>query len=187
MDVPAVTAANWSGGLAATRHLIGLGHTRIAAITGPSDMMCSHARVDGYRSAMASAGLEVRPEWIRFGDFHITGGARHAAELLDLDEAPTAVFAGSDLQALGVYDIARSRGIHIPDDLSVVGFDDIPLTEWVSPRMTTVLQPLEEMGREAARVGIRLAEGPITPTPRIELATRLVERESTAAPRAVPA
>jgi len=184
VDVPAVTAANWSGGLAATRHLIGLGHRRIAAITGPEDMMCSHARVDGYRSAMASAGLEVRPEWIRYGDFHVEGGYRHAVELLDLAERPTAIFAGSDLQALGVYDVARTRGIRIPDELSVVGFDDIPLTEWVSPRMTSVLQPLGEMGREAARLGIRLADGPILPTPHLELATRLVVRESTAPPPA---
>lgn len=182
-DVPSVTAANWSGGLAATRHLISLGHRRIAAITGPEDMLCSHARLDGYRSAMSSAGLEVRPEWVRFGDFHVEGGTRHGASLLDLDEPPTAVFAGSDLQALGVYDAARNRGIRIPEDLSVVGFDDIPLTEWVSPRMTTVLQPLQEMGREAATLGIRLAGGPITPTPHLQLATRLVVRESTATPR----
>ncbi len=111
-------------------------------------MMCSHARLDGYRSAMTSAGLPIREEWVRFGDFHLEGGARHASELLDLDEPPTAIFAGSDLQALGVYDVARLRGIRIPEDLSVVGYDDIPLAEWVSPRLTTVLQPLEEMGRE---------------------------------------
>jgi len=182
-DVPSVTAANWSGGLAATRHLLSLGHTRIAAITGPEDMMCSHARVDGYRSALAEAGIAARPEWVRYGDFHVEGGLRNAAALLDLPEPPTAIFAGSDLQALGVYELARTRRIRIPDALSVVGFDDIPLTEWVSPRMTTVLQPLEEMGREAARLAIRLAEeGPLAPAPRIELATRLVVRESTAAP-----
>ena len=183
VGVPSVSSANWSGGLSATRHLIGLGHERIATITGPEDMMCSLARVDGYRSAMNAAGLPIRDEWIRFGDFHLEGGARHAAELLDLPEPPTAIFAGSDLQALGVYDVARTRGIRIPDELSVVGFDDIPLAEWVSPRMTTVLQPLEEMAREAAKLVIRLADGPISPTPRVELATRLVVRESTAPPR----
>jgi len=181
-DVPSVASANWNGGLVATRHLIELGHRRIAAITGPDDMMCSHARLDGYRSAMTAAGLPIDDAWVRFGDFHLEGGGRHAAELLDLPEPPTAIFAGSDLQALGVYDVARQRGIRIPDELAVVGYDDIPLAEWVSPRITTVLQPLAEMGREAARLALRLAEGPIAPTPRIELATRLVVRESTAPP-----
>lgn len=184
VGVPSVASANWNGGLAATRHLISLGHRRIAAITGPDDMMCSHARLDGYRSAMTAAALPIRDEWVRFGDFHAEGGARHAAELLDLAEPPTAIFAGSDLQALGVYDVARQRGVRIPDDLSVVGYDDIQLTEWVSPRMTTVLQPLEEMGREAARLAIRLASETELTTPRVELATRLVIRESTAPPAA---
>jgi len=181
--VPSVASANWNGGLAATRHLIDLGHTRIAMITGPDDMMCSHARLDGYRSAMTATGLPVDEALIRFGDFHLEGGVVHAGELLDLPDPPTAIFAGSDLQALGVYDVARHRGIRIPEELSVVGYDDIPLAEWVSPRMTTVLQPLAEMGGEAARLAIRLADGPISPTPRIELATRLVVRESTAPPR----
>ena len=183
-DVPAVGSANWAGGLAAVRHLIDLGHRRIAAISGPEDMMCSHARIDGYRSAMVSAGLPIRDEWIRYGDFHLEGGVRHSAALLDLDEPPTAIFAGSDLQALGVYETARMRGIRVPDELSVVGYDDIPLAQWVSPRLTTVNQPLQEMGRQAARLAIRLTSGPITPTPRMDLATSLVVRESTTPPRA---
>jgi LacI family xylobiose transport system transcriptional regulator len=182
-DVPAVGSANWAGGLAAVRHLIELGHRRIAAITGPEDMMCSLARIDGYRSAMNAAGLPIRDEWIRFGDFHLTGGALHAAELLALDEPPTAIFAGSDLQALGVLETARSLGLRIPDDLSVVGYDDIPLANWVSPRLTTVHQPLKEMGREAARLAIKLSEGPLASTPRMDLSTSLVVRESTAPPR----
>jgi len=181
-EIPAVGSANWAGGLAATRHLIELGHRRIAVISGPEDMMCSHARIDGYRSAMAAAGLPVREEWVRWGDFHSEGGTRHAAELLSLPEPPTAIFAGSDLQALGVYELARVRGIRIPEELSVVGYDDIPLAEWVSPRLTTVHQPLEEMGREAARLVLRLVAEPVSPAPRMDLATRLVVRESTAAP-----
>lgn len=180
-DVPAVGSANWAGGLAAVRHLIELGHRRIAAITGPEDMMCSLARIDGYRSAMNAAGLPIREEWIRFGDFHLTGGARHAADLLALEEPPTAIFAGSDLQALGVLETARTLGLRVPDDLSVVGYDDIPLASWVSPRLTTVHQPLMEMGREAARLVIRLSEGPLASTPRMDLATSLVVRDSTAA------
>ncbi len=183
--VPSVTSANWSGGLAATRHLIELGHRRIAVISGPEDMMCSLARIDGYRSAMSTAGLPVRDEWVRFGDFHIGGGGTQAAALLDLPEPPTAIFAGSDLQALGVYDTARNRHLRIPEDLAVVGFDDIPLAQWVSPRLTTVNQPLTDMGREAARIAVQLAGATTAPAhaPRVELATRLVVRESTAAPR----
>lgn len=180
-DVPTVGSANWSGGLAAVRHLIELGHERIAVISGPTDMMCSHARVDGYRAAMTSAGLAVRDDWILHGDFHTTGGAAGARRLLDLAEPPTAIFAGSDLQALGVYEVARERGLRIPDDLSVVGYDDLPLAQWLSPRLTTINQPLEEMGRQAARLAIRLARGERREIPRLDLATSLVVRDSTAA------
>lgn len=181
-DAPSVGSANWSGGLMATRHLIELGHRRIAAITGPDDMMCSLARLDGYRSAMNSAGLPIDPEWIRFGDFHVSGGRDRAGELLALDEAPTAIFAGSDLQALGALDAARSFGLRVPEDLSIVGYDDIPLARWVTPRLTTVHQPLKRMGEEAARLVIRLSDEQPATTPRMDLATSLVVRESTAPP-----
>ena len=192
-DAPSVGSANWSGGLAATRHLIELGHTRIAAITGPEDMMCSLARVDGYRSAMNSAGLAIDPDWIRFGDFHVSGGRERARELLGRPDRPTAIFAGSDMQALGVMEAARERGIRVPEELSIVGYDDIPLARWLTPRLTTVHQPLRRMGEEAARLAIRLADereetdaagrpGGAAPTPRMDLATSLVVRESTAPP-----
>lgn len=181
-DVPSVGSANWSGGLMATRHLIELGHRRIAAITGPEDMMCSLARVDGYRSAMNAANLPIDPEWIRFGDFHPTGGERHAHELLARPDRPTAVFAGSDLQALGVIAAATAAGLSVPDDLSVVGYDDIALSRWLSPQLTTVHQPLRRMGEEAARIVLRLAEGETVDTLRMDLATHLVVRGSTASP-----
>lgn len=181
-DVPSVGSANWSGGLQATRHLIELGHRRIAAITGPEDMMCSLARVDGYRTAMNQAGLSIEPDWIRFGDFHVDGGREHALALLSLPERPTAIFAGSDLQALGVYEATRSLGLRIPEDVSIVGYDDLPVSQWVSPRLTTVHQPLRRMGAEAARIVIGLARHRPSATPRIDLATHLVVRESTARP-----
>ena len=182
-DVPSVGSANWSGGVMATRHLIDLGHRRIAAITGPDDMMCSLARVDGYRSAMTAAGLPVDPELIRFGDFHPDGGESAARELLALDERPTAIFAGSDLQALGVIAAASAAGLRVPDDLSVVGYDDIALARWMSPQLTTVHQPLRRMGEEAARLALRLADDATPDTLRMDLATHLVIRESTAPPR----
>jgi LacI family xylobiose transport system transcriptional regulator len=179
-EVPSVGSANWSGGLMATRHLIELGHRRIAAITGPDDMMCSHARIDGFRSAMNSAGLAIEPDWIRFGDFHTSGGYEHGLALLTGDERPTAIFAGSDLQALGVLEAVRELGMRVPDDLSLVGYDDIPLAKWVSPRLTTIRQPLRRMAEEATRLVIRMSEAPLESVPRMDLATSLVVRESTA-------
>lgn len=183
-DVPSVGSANWSGGLMATRHLIDLGHRRIAAITGPDDMMCSHARIDGYRSAMTAAGLPIDPDLIRFGDFHTSGGRQHGFDLLDRDDRPTAIFAGSDLQALGVMESMRQLGLRAPDDVSIVGYDDIPLATWVSPRLTTVHQPLRRMAEEATRLVIRMREGTAIGATRLDLATDLVVRESTAPPRA---
>ena len=179
-EVPSVGSANWSGGLMATRHLIELGHRRIAAITGPEDMMCSHARVDGYRSAMSAAGLPIDPALIRFGDFHPMGGERHAREILALADPPTAIFAGSDLQALGAITAAREIGLSVPDDLSVVGYDDIELARWMSPQLTTVHQPLRRMGEEATRLVLRMSEGRAPETLRMDLATHLVVRDSTA-------
>lgn len=180
-DVPSVGSANWSGGLAATRHLLELGHRRIAVITGPEDMLCSLARLDGFRSALGMAGLEADPALVRFGDFHVRSGHTHALDLLDRPGRPTAIFAGSDLQALGVLEAARVLGLRVPHDLSVVGYDDIPLAQWSSPALTTVDQPLEQMAEEAARMLLRLRREEQGES-RIELGTRLVVRGSTAAP-----
>lgn len=181
-DVPSVGSANWSGGLAATRHLIELGHRRIAAITGPADMMCSLARLDGFRSAMNSVGLPIDPSFERFGDFHVEGGRRMAHELLARPDRPTAIFAGSDLQALGTLEAARALGLRVPEDLSIVGYDDIPLSRWVSPRLTTVHQPLRRMGVEAAKLVLTVGTDAAGATPRTDLATSLVVRDSTAPP-----
>ncbi|MET9122580.1 MULTISPECIES: LacI family DNA-binding transcriptional regulator [unclassified Streptomyces] len=180
-DVPSVGSANWAGGLAATRHLTAQDHERVAIITGPEDMLCSLARLDGYRSAMAMAGLEVDPRLIRFGDFHVQGGFEHAMSLLDGPDRPTAIFAGSDLQALGVLEAARVKGLHVPRDLSVVGYDDVPLAQWSSPPLTTVHQPLRHMAEEASRMLFHRDESGKA-AQRIELATHLVVRQSTAPP-----
>ncbi|MBO1329947.1 LacI family DNA-binding transcriptional regulator [Streptomyces sp. VRA16 Mangrove soil] len=180
-DVPSVGSANWNGGLAATRHLVQLGHRRIGVITGPADVLCSLARLDGYRSALSMAGLEADPELVRYGDFHVEGGRERATELLELADPPTAIFAGSDLQALGVLDAARLRNLRVPDDLSVVGYDDVPLAQWSSPALTTVHQPLREMAEGAAQMLLRLRAREAVAT-RLELATSLVVRQSTAPP-----
>jgi DNA-binding LacI/PurR family transcriptional regulator len=172
--VPSVGATNWNGGLAATRHLLELGHTRIGMIGGPADMLCSRARVDGYRAALETAGLTVDPELIRWGTFHVEAGFEHGQRLLRLADPPTAVFAGSDLQAFGVYEAARVLGVEIPTQLSVIGFDDLPMARWVGPPLTTIRQPLTEMAATAARLVLGHSEDR-----RVELATTLVVRQST--------
>jgi LacI family transcriptional regulator, xylobiose transport system transcriptional regulator len=181
-DVPAVGATNWHGGLAATRHLLELGHRRIGVIAGPSRMMCSRARVDGYRAALETAGIVFDPGLVREGDFNHEAGYAAGLELLRLRDRPTAVFTGNDLQALGLYEAAREQGLRIPEELSVVGFDDLPLARWVGPPLTTVRQPLTEMAEVAARMVIDLARGNRPNTLRVDLATTLVERSSTAPP-----
>jgi LacI family xylobiose transport system transcriptional regulator len=182
-DVPAVGATNWQGGLAATRHLLELGHRRIGVVAGPDRMLCSRARVDGYRAALERAGVTVDPALVRAGHFHHEAGYACGRELLALPDRPTAVFAGNDLQALGLYEAARELGLRIPDDLSVVGFDDLPVARWVGPPLTTVRQPLGEMAAAAARIVLDLGRGRRPAATRIELATELVLRSSTAAPR----
>ncbi|MXM62256.1 substrate-binding domain-containing protein [Streptomyces sp. HUCO-GS316] len=183
-EMPSIGATNWQGGLAATRHLVELGHTRIGAITGPSRMMCSRARIDGYRAALETAGLPVDPVLVADGDFHHETGYRCGLELLRGPYRPTAVFAGNDLQALGLYEAARELGLRIPEDLSVVGFDDLPVARWVGPPLTTVRQPLTEMAEAAAKLVLDLGreDGSDAEATSVELATSLVVRSSTGAP-----
>jgi LacI family transcriptional regulator len=141
------------------------------------------ARVDGYRSALERAGVAFDQALVRYGDFQHEGGFARAVELLELPDPPTAIFAGSDQQAFGVYEAARQRGMRIPEDLSVVGFDDLPGARWASPPLTTVRQPLAEMGSVAAQMLGELVEGLPLRSTRVELSTALIVRESTAAPR----
>ncbi|WP_448061299.1 LacI family DNA-binding transcriptional regulator [Cellulomonas hominis] len=184
--VPTVGSNNWAGGLAATRHLIGLGHERIAMVTGPDDVMCSRARVDGYRSALDEAGLAQDPGLVLHGDFQVGGGYVAGLELLSRPDRPTAVFAGSDYQALGVIRAARELGLQVPEDVSVVGYDDLPVSEWIWPPLTTVHQPLREMAETATEMVIALSRGEPLRRSRIDLGTELVVRASTAPPPARP-
>jgi LacI family xylobiose transport system transcriptional regulator len=183
-DTPSIGATNWNGGLAATRHLLGLGHRRIAVIGGPASVLCSRARVDGFRAAMDEAGVPIDESLVSHGVFEVDEGIAGARRLLSRPDRPTAVITGNDLQALGVYQAAREARLHIPDDLSVVGFDDLPIARWVSPPLTTVRQPLIEMAEAAAELVLDLARGEEPPQKRVELATELVVRESTAPPPA---
>ncbi|UYO97202.1 LacI family DNA-binding transcriptional regulator [Microbacterium sp. M28] len=184
-DVPTVGSNNWNGGFVATQHLIGLGHRRIGVIMGPSDVLCSRARVDGFRSAHDDAGLPFDPALVRWGEFTPGSGFHHAREMLAGPARPTAIFAGSDDVAIGIARAAREHGLRIPEDLSVVGYDNLPITEWMSPPLTTVNQPLREMGSLAAQMLLTLAEGRTPSSTRVDLMTELVVRDSTAPPATV--
>jgi LacI family transcriptional regulator len=184
VEVPSVGAMNWSGGLAATEHLIHLGHRRIGVLGGRPDTLCARARVHGYHAALDAAGILADPALVRYGDFGYDLAYEHGLELLALEPRPTAVFATSDLQALGLIEAARVRDLRVPDDLSVVGFDDLPTARWAAPPLTTIRQPLADMGRLAVRTAERLADREGLDTNRVELATELVIRESTAPPGA---
>ncbi|MDR1807609.1 MAG: LacI family DNA-binding transcriptional regulator [Propionibacteriaceae bacterium] len=183
--VPVIGATNFAGGLSATEHLTQLGHRRIGIITGDADLECSLERLDGYRAALGRAGIVPDDALVRFGNFQASGGYEGARSLLALEPRPTAIFAGSDLQASGVYQAAAELGLRIPEDLSVVGFDDVPLCGWVTPKLTTVHQPIDEMARQATRLLLGLAyRGSQPPESKLELATSLVLRDSTAPPPA---
>lgn len=182
-EVPSVGSTNWIGGLSATRHLLDLGHRRIAVITGPKWALSSRARLDGYRAALDAAEVPIDPVLIREGSFEIADGQTHTNELLRLPDPPTAIFAFNDGMAIGIYHAASLAGLQVPRDLSVVGFDDYqPLDQWLVPPLTTVHQPLAEMGATAARMLLDLAEGTVPQPKRLELATEMVVRASTASP-----
>ena len=180
--VPFVGATNWSGGRMATRHLIELGHRRIGMVAGPACVLCCAARLDGYRSALEAAGLPVDERLVVRSELTREDGSVAARTLLDLADRPTAIFASNDLQALGVYQAARELGLRIPDDLSVVGFDDLPVVAWVDPPMTTVHQPLAEMAATATELALALGRGEQVTQVGLELATTLTVRASTAPP-----
>ncbi len=184
-STPSVGATNWSGGVAATQHLLDLGHRRIAVITGPTAHFCARARLDGFRAAMDRAGVPVDERLIRVGRFRVDDGMNFGTELLRLPDPPTAIFACNDLQAIGVYEAARLAGLGIPERLSVVGFDDVEYAGWCGPPLTTVRQPLAEMGATAAELALALGSGHRPAHTRVELATTLVVRESTAPPPGV--
>jgi len=152
-----VGSANWTGGLTATRHLLDLGHRRIAAITGPTRDLSSRARLDGFRAALDTAGVPFDEDLVRSGLFLFEDGRDLGLQLLRLADPPTAVVCGDDLQALGLYAAARLTGLRVPDDLSVVGFDDIEYCGWCGPPMTAV--PVGERPGNGQMSGTHIAEG----------------------------
>jgi LacI family transcriptional regulator len=180
-----VGVTNWEGGRSAAEHLIRLGHRTFALIGGSRTHLYSQARLDGFRS-----GLQVDPEAVvvetDWADWSRARARTAAARILDRPDRPTAIFSCSDLMAIGVYDAARERGLRIPEDLSVVGFDDLPEAGWTTPPLTTVRQPIAELGAAAVRMLLRSGVDGAVRGPREELSTSLVERGSTAPSRPAP-
>ena len=182
-EIAAVSAAHSAGAYQGVTHLIGLGHRRIGAITGPAGWVATEERLRGYHSALAGAGIQPDPALVTESNFEIEGGRSATARLLELPEPPTAIFAFNDNLAIGALHEARARGLRLPGQLSIVGFDDTGQASIVTPALTTLRQPLAEMGRMGVSLLARLLRDEHVDALHVELATRLVVRESTAAPR----
>ncbi|MCW2934101.1 MAG: transcriptional regulator, LacI family [Actinomycetia bacterium] len=174
-----ISAAHFSGARAVARHLIELGHSRIGVITGPPDWRTRDDRVGGHLAALAEAGMLGDPQLMRDGEPATKTGVWAGGELLDLRPRPSAVACFNDKVAVGVMEAAAARGLRVPADLSVVGFDDIGVSRATTPRLTTVRQPLQEMGRTAVTMLMRQLDGHAHEALSMELETRLVVREST--------
>lgn len=182
-DVVSVGATNWAGGKAATEHLLELGHRRIAYIGGIERAECNQARLHGYMAALAAQGVPVDPRYVFSGGrFRRDSGTAGLKALLKLDERPTAIFAASDSIALGVLSEAARQGVRVPEDMSLIGFDGTIQGEESVPALTSVSQPLEEMGRAALRALLRQARSEVLDSRRVELSTQVIVRDSTAPP-----
>jgi LacI family transcriptional regulator len=181
-DIPSVSAAHFAGARQVTAHLVELGHTRLGVIAGPREWLASDARMGGHAAACADGGILPDPELVRYVEPTTEHGYRAAGELLDLPDRPTALVAFNDKAAVGAMQAAAERGLRIPADLSVAGFDDIDLSRATSPLLTTVRQPLQEMGRMAVSLLTRLLDRHEVEALHVELATELIIRGSTAPP-----
>lgn len=179
---PSIGSTIWQGGYTATEYLLNLGHRRIGIITLPLSLRTSRARLAGYREAHEAANVPVDPALILEGNYLFGDGYQQTCALLDLPEPPTAIFAGNDAQAAGVYRALYERDIKIPMKMSVIGFDDVMFSSQMSPPLTTIRQPLVEIGRMATTMLLRLIEGEALEAMHVELSTALVVRESCAPP-----
>lgn len=180
---PRVEAANYLGTRLAIRHLIELGHRRIGCITGDARYGCSRERLTAYRDIIVQEGIGWDPSLVAGGDFTETGGYNGTKALLERGARPTAIFCSNDLMAFGCLRALRQAGLRVPQDVSVIGFDDVPGADRTEPSLTTVRQPLREMGRCAVELLLRQLGNWPPPRPEvITLPTQLVIRESTAPP-----
>ncbi|MCS7058762.1 MAG: LacI family transcriptional regulator [Meiothermus sp.] len=185
--LPSVDVDNYTGARQAMAHLLELGHRRIGYVAGPKGFGASAARLKGYKEALATAGLPFDKSLVVQGTFQQPSGFAAGQHLFSLPQPPTAVFAANDLMAFGVMEAAKQMGLRIPEDVSIVGFDDIPQASQVYPPLTTIRQPLYQMGVAAARLLVAMLRGVRPPTSRITLSTELVVRSTTARAKEVMA
>ena len=185
-QTPAVGATNWQGAFNATEYLLSQGHKRIGFITGSMDLGAARDRLDGFRSALRTHHIPLEEQLIITGDFHQPDGYAGGNQLLDLPDPPTAIFASNDVMAMGAMDAVRNRGLRIPDDVSVMGFDDIPQAAMLRPALTTVGQPLEQMGRVATQILLDMIKDRKFQPKTVELPTQLIVRDSCCPPRKRP-
>jgi LacI family transcriptional regulator len=177
-DVPTVDADNFSGAVMATEYLLGLGHRRIAHLGGRTDLESARLREQGFRSAMAAAGVTVDEALVRVGGYRAETASAPAHELLSLPDRPTAIFAANDLSAIRTMEVAEELGLRVPEDLSVVGFDNVPESALSTPALTTINQPLRDMGATALDLLVRLLQGREVEATHVQLPTSMVERGS---------
>lgn len=177
-EYPSVISTNWEGAMEAMKYLIELGHRRIGFISGRFDLQSAISRLRGYKDSLTQAGIPIDPDLITQGDFTADTGLKCARQLLSLPNPPTAIFASNDEMALGVYQAAHDAGLLIPGDLSVVGFDNIPEAAQCEPGLTTIHQPIQEMGRIAVQMLLKLIEGEPLEENIIKTSTCLVIRDS---------
>lgn len=180
---PAVESDSFGGALQATRYLIELGHTRIGFLGGRPDLRSDGWRDAGYRKGLAEAGIPYDPNLVRSGFYQEAATRAPALSLLTSPQRPTAVFAANDLSAIAIVKVAFELGLDVPEDLSVIGFDDIPDASRLNPALTTIRQPMQRLGSEAAGLLIALMAGETPEATRVRLPTRLVRRQTTAPPR----
>jgi LacI family transcriptional regulator len=177
-----VMSDNEGGAALAVRHLHGLGHRRIATITGLLDKRPGADRLRGYRHELQALGLTVRDEYVGYGDFYVDSGYRAATALLALPEPPTAIVTAADLTALGAIRAATEAGLRVPEDVSVTGFDDIQLARYLHPSLTTIRQEKSRLGTEAGRSLLRHVDGEDDVPTVVTLPIELIARGSTAPP-----
>jgi LacI family transcriptional regulator len=180
--LPTVESDSFGGARLAVQHLLGLGHRRIGFVAGRPDLRSAVRREAGYRQALDDAGVPFDPDLVRIGGYELRASREAAAALLDLEDRPTAVFGGNDLSAIATVQVAQSLGLRVPEDLSVVGFDDVPEAARADPPLTTVRQSMQQLGNEAVAMLLTLVAGQEPRVPHVTLATRLLERRTTAPP-----
>lgn len=173
-----VDATNWQGAYDATQYLIRLGHQRIGFIAGLSGTTSAADRLEGYLTALSDHGIQNDSSLIEPGNYIERGGYEAALKLLDVPNRPTAIFAANDLSAFGVMEAVQQRGLRIPEDISLVGFDNLPQASLVYPKLTTIHQPLEQMGQVAVKMLLEQIQNPDLPPRHVTLATQLIVRDS---------